>query len=255
MGRDSAPRSSRRCPRSPSARARSTSARASRTRTAPPRCSRPRERAIRDGHNQYAPLPGVPGAARGDRRPPGALLRDRGRPGRRRCRSRSAPRRRSRPRCSACASRATRWSASSPTTTPTRRGSRWRARSRRPVTLRPPDWAFDPDALAAAITPRARGAAAQHAAQPDRQGVLARGAGAGRRRLHRARPDRGHRRGLRAPRVRRRARPARDAARDGRADADDLLARQDVLGHGLEDRLGGRAAPSWWRRRARPSST
>ena len=27
---------------------------------------------------------------------------------------------------------------------------------RRPVTLRPPDWAIDPDALAAAITPRAR---------------------------------------------------------------------------------------------------
>ena len=27
-------------------------------------------RAMRDGHNQYAPLPGRPGAARGDRRPP-----------------------------------------------------------------------------------------------------------------------------------------------------------------------------------------
>ena len=36
--------------------------------------------AMRNGHNQYAPLPGRAGAARGDRRAPAALLRARGRP-------------------------------------------------------------------------------------------------------------------------------------------------------------------------------
>ena len=53
---------------------------------------------------------------------------------------------------------------------------------RRPVTLRPPDFALDPDALRAAVGPRAPGAAAQHAAQPDRPGARPRGAGGGRRR-------------------------------------------------------------------------
>ena len=53
---------------------------------------------------------------------------------------------------------------------------------RRPVTLRPPDWAIDPDALGGARSRRAGArAAAQLAAQPDRQGALARGAGADRR--------------------------------------------------------------------------
>ena len=60
--------------------------------------------------------------------------------------------------------------------------------------------------------------------------------------LPRARRPRHHRRGLRAPGLRRpRARPARDAARHGRAHADDLLRRQDVLVHRLEDRLGDAA--------------
>ena len=67
----------------------------------------------------------------------------------------------------------------------------------------------------------------------------------------RARPDRDHRRGLRAPRLRRaRAHPAGDADRDGGAHADDLLARQDVQRHGLEGRLGDRAGAAR-RRRAR----
>ena len=39
--------------------------------------------AIRDGRNQYAPLPGVPALRAGDRRAPAALLRDRARPGER----------------------------------------------------------------------------------------------------------------------------------------------------------------------------
>ena len=49
---------------------------------------------------------------------------------------------------------------------------------RRVVTLRPPDWSFDPAELVAA-GPRDADGAAQHAAQPDRQGVLARRARAG----------------------------------------------------------------------------
>ena len=58
----------------------------------------------------------------------------------------------------------------------------------------------------------------------------------------RARSARRHRRGLRAPRLRRRARAARDAARHARAHRHDLVGRQDVLVHRLEDRLGLRDA-------------
>ena len=54
-----------------------------------------------------------------------------------------------------------------------------------PVLLRPGAdgrYDFDPDELRAAVTPRTRLHPAQHAAQPDRQGVRRRRAGAGRRR-------------------------------------------------------------------------
>ncbi|HTH06351.1 MAG TPA: aminotransferase class I/II-fold pyridoxal phosphate-dependent enzyme [Ilumatobacteraceae bacterium] len=84
--------------------------------------------------------------------------------------------------------------------------------------------------------------AAQHAAQPDRQGLRRGGAGRDRRARHRARPDRRRRRGLRAPRLpRRHPRPDRHPARHGRAHADDLVRRQDVQHHGLEDRVDVRA--------------
>ncbi len=63
------------------------------------------------------------------------------------------------------------------------------------------------------------------------------------------------RRGLRAPRLRRRARPAGDAAGDGRAHADDLQRGQVVLVHGLEDRLVQRAAGARRRPCARRSSS
>ena len=76
---------------------------------------------------------------------------------------------------------------------------------RRPVTLRAPDFVLDHDELRRAVTPRTRLHPPQHAAQPDRQGVLARGPRRHRRRRHRARPARDRRRGLRAPRLRRRA--------------------------------------------------
>ena len=129
--------------------------------------------------------------------------------------------------------------ASSPTTTPTRPAIAMAGATRRAVTLRPPDWPFDPDALAAAITRATRACCcstrrttrpARCSRAPSSSAIAAA--------CRRARPDRDHRRGLRAPRLRRRAHPARDAARDGRAHADDLLARQDVLGDRLEDRAG-----------------
>ena len=77
--------------------------------------------------------------------------------------------------------------------------------SLRYVTLRPPDWAFDPDELRGRVRaahPRDRD---RLAAQPDREGVHARGARDDRRAVHRARRDRDHRRDLRAHHLRRRA--------------------------------------------------
>ena len=120
---------------------------------------------------------------------------------------------------------------------------------RRTVVLRPPDYARRPGRARRRVLRPHPGGAVQLAAQPDRQGVRARRAGADRRALPRARRPRDHRRGLRAPRVRRaRARPALDAARDGRAHADDLLRGQDVLVHRLEDRLGDGPARAGRRR-------
>ena len=91
--------------------------------------------------------------------------------------------------------------------------------------------------------PAHEAAVAQLAAQPDRQGVRPRRARADRGAVRGARPRRDHRRGVRAPHVRRRrARPARDAPRHARPHDHDLLGGQDVLVHGLEDRLGVRVA-------------
>ena len=67
------------------------------------------------------------------------------------------------------------------------RDDAWPAATFRPVRLHPPDWSFDLDELRAAFTPRTRGAAAQHAAQPDRQGLHPRRARADRRTLPGAR--------------------------------------------------------------------
>ena len=75
----------------------------------------------RDGANQYAPGIGIPALRAGDRPPPAAPLRHRARPRHARSSSRPAAPRRSPPRCSGWSTRATRWSSSSPTTTPTSR--------------------------------------------------------------------------------------------------------------------------------------
>ncbi len=126
---------------------------------------------------------------------------------------------------------------------------------RRPVTLRAPDFRLDPDELRAAVTPAHPVRAAELPAQPDRHRAQPGGAAGGRGRRDRARPDRGHRRGLRAPGLRRpRARPARDAAGDVRADPHAVQRRQVVLVHRLEGRAGPPDPPSWWARCWRPSS-
>ena len=120
------------------------------------------------------------------------------------------------------------------------------------VTLHEPDWRIDPDELRAAVTPRTRAIVVNTPAQPDGQGVHARGAGADRRPVPRARPARVHRRHLRAPRLRGRAHPAGDAAGHGRADGRDQLDVEDVLRDGLAGRLGDRVAGADGRRPAGP---
>ena len=76
---------------------------------------------------------------------------------------------------------------------------------RRTSVLRFPDFAVDEASLRAAFSVADPAGAAQHPAQPDRQGVLAGRAGAGLRAGAGARRVGGHRRGLRAPDLRRRA--------------------------------------------------
>ena len=108
--------------------------------------------AIRAGANQYAPLPGVPAAARGDRRAPARALRARAP---RRSRSRSARPRRSPPRCSGCASPGTRCSRSTRSTTPTAPAPRSPARAWSACRCARPSGASTPRA-AAAVTERTR---------------------------------------------------------------------------------------------------
>ena len=82
-------------------------------------------------------------------------------------------------------------------------------------------------------------------AQPDRGGAGPGRAGRDRPAGHRPRRAGGLRRGVRAPGLRRRRAPAAGRlSRDARADDPDLLVRQDLLGHRLEDRLGARPGRS-----------
>ncbi len=105
------------------------------------------------------------------------------------------------------------------------------------VPLRPPDFRLDPDALDACGDAAHARDRPQLAAQPGREGLRAGGAGGGRRGLPAPRPAGDHRRGLRAPRLRGGAPAAGDAARDARADRDDLVGGEDLQPDRLEDRL------------------
>ena len=112
---------------------------------------------------------------------------------------------------------------------------------RKVVTLQPPDYHFDPGGAAGrdhAPDP-ARCSSTRRTTRPGKvftRDELAAIAAS----VRRARPHRGDRRGLRAPRVRRRARAARDVPRHARPHGHDLVGGQDVLVHRLEDRLGVR---------------
>ena len=113
------------------------------------------------------------------------------------------------------------------------------------VTLEPPTdgdgpYAFDLDALDAAVSPRTRLVLLNSPHNPTGKVFDRRRARGDRPALRRPRPARGDRRGVRAPGLRRRARPDLDAAGHGGPDADDLLGGQDVLVHRLEGRLGHR---------------
>ena len=112
---------------------------------------------------------------------------------------------------------------------------------RRPVTLRAPDYRLDAAELEAAVTDRTRVILLNIPHNPTGQVLRHRRARRGRRRRPPSRPRGGHRRGLRAPHLRRpRARADRHPARDVRPHRDDLELGQDLLVHRLEDRLGQR---------------
>ena len=113
---------------------------------------------------------------------------------------------------------------------------------RRTSVLRFPDFAVDEESLRAAFSTRTRMVLLNTPHNPTGKVFTPRRARAdlfarkGVRRLG------GHRRGLRAPGLRRRrARAGRDPAGDVGAHADDLVGRQDVLRDRLEGRLGERA--------------
>ena len=243
------PRSSPRCRRSPLPPARSTSARGSPTPTAP--------RADRGRRGDHRPA----GTTSTRRASASASLRtaiaehqrrfygldvdpERGAGHHRR--HRGHRRGDARPR----ASRATRWSLSSRTTTRTRRRSRSAGASRRPSRSSRPSSASTRRAAGRRSPPRTKVRAAQQPAQPDGRRVRRRAARPDRALADASsHADRGHRRGVRAPDLRRsRAHPAGDPAGDGRAHAHDLLGRQVVLRHRVEGRLGAPARPSSSRR-------
>ena len=111
------------------------------------------------------------------------------------------------------------------------------------VTLHEPDWSIDPDELRARVRARGRAAIVLNSPHnPTGKVFTPRRARADRLALHRVRRHRLHRRHLRAPRLRGRAHPARDARRDGRTDREHPLDVEDLLGHRLAHRLDDRLA-------------
>ena len=120
--------------------------------------------ALEHGHNQYAPGPGRPRAAPGDRPAPAAALRDRARPGLARSWSRPAAPRGSRPRCSGLVDPGDEVVVLEPYYDCYVAMIQMAGGVRRPVTLRAPDFRLDVD--------DAPGGG--HAADPVRAAQLAR---------------------------------------------------------------------------------
>ena len=83
------------------------------------------------------------------------------------------------------------------------------------VRLHPPDWHFDPGDLVAAVGPRTKMVLLNSPHNPTGKVFSARGTGPGRRAVYRPRPPGGDRRGLRASRLRRDARPPGHPPRHG----------------------------------------
>ena len=180
--RASARRSSPRCRRSPSPPARSTSARGSPTPTARPRCSTPRSTPSARGVNQYPPGLGharccAQAIAAHQRRFYGLDARPRHRGARHRRRHRGARRRAARD--ARHRRRGRRVRADVRQLPGVHRARRCRAPCPSCCARRPTGrYRFDPDELRAAVDAADAADPAQHAAQPDRQGVRRRRAGA-----------------------------------------------------------------------------
>ena len=109
------------------------------------------------------------------------------------------------------------------------------------VTLRPPDWAFDPDELAAAFGAQTRAIVVGSPHNPTGKVFTREELSQIARAVRRERRHRDHRRDLRAHHLRRGgARADRDASGDGRSHRHDQRAVQDVRGDRLARRVGDR---------------
>ena len=176
----------------------------------------------------------------GDRRAPAALLRPRASTPTPRCWSPRAPPRRSPRRCSRCCEPGDEVIAFEPYYDSYAACIAMAGAVRRPVTLRPPAFALDLDALRAAVTPRTRLLLLNTPHNPTGTVFDRERAGRASARLavehdllvvtdevyeHLTFDGVEHV-------------PDRHAARHARAHAHHLLGRQDVLGHRVEDRLG-----------------
>ena len=151
------------------------------------------------------------GAAPRHRRPPAALLRADLRPRHAKCWSPPARPRRWPPRCSPCSTPATKSWCSSRCTTATRRASRWPARSQAGHRCARPTYTFDLDEFRAAVTPKTKLILVNTPHNPTGR-VFTREEVQFIADLAIEHDCGGHRRGVRAPGVRRRA-----AHRDGDA--------------------------------------
>ena len=213
-------------------------------------------RPSRAGHNQYAPMPGLPALQRGGGRAPAPLLRPRRTTPRPRSRSTRAP-----PRplfatlCSRCSTRATRRSSSSPSTTPTGPASPWPGPRARVVPLGRRPSRFD------AARSRRRWREARASSCSTRPST--RRARSSRARSSRRSPPSAGATTSSPSRTRSTSTscstgahvPLATPARHARAHGDHLVRRQDLQPHRLEDRLDLRAARRSPRRCARPTSS